>query len=335
MGRRRVVRRRDTKRDTYTRCQSARRIWYISRSQWGKSGQVDFAKPAEKRVIENPFRWELSGSRRKADALGLDHPRVDIESFKSKTGRKVFVGSAKPWVRTSLVMLSKNVVNDNFSAEELKHMKAIYIEGSSPPVSNAAGACSTINAGKEKHYLIFVKPSSMNEFVLTHELVHARRYGFNEHVWDMNREEKMTELETVARVSPNGLTGWAGGYYQFHPEVAKLLREGKVKEAQKLIIELRKKDRELIMKGKKRMRGKTIRKRVKELYSESEISKAHFSPAEKLDRYFIIEKDGVKQRMHIRFEKPVSDKQVYADIKKAYNPTAVWEIKDGKKVRVI
>jgi len=86
------------------------------------------------------------------------------------------------------------------------------------------------------------------------------------------------------------------------------------------------------------MKGKRLTKHIEELYDKSHISRAHFSPAEKLDRYFYIEEaDGDKLDLHLRYgpKKLPTNKMAYKELKEDYPGAKIWEYRNGKKVRVV
>ena len=103
-----------------------------------------------------------------------------------------------------------------------------------------------------------------------------------------------------------------------------------------------KEDRELLLgrKSGKGIKGKTLDRRVTECYSKSHIKKAHFSPAERLDNYYLIEtKDGRKFEVHIRTDpkpgkNPPPLSKIRRDLKQEYKGAKVYEYQDGKKVKI-
>ena len=105
--------------------------------------------------------------------------------------------------------------------------------------------------------------------------------------------------------------------------------------ARKLVKKLALEDKELIekhMKGKQ-AKGKKLREIINKIYPKTNISRAHFSLGEELDRYFLVESQRLQFQVHIRFEKPPNERQLKADLKKAYGEDIkVWEYQDGKVI---
>jgi len=320
------------KRVEYKGGKGPRQGWILARWRWGHAGAVDFGKQAQEGVTPpypttSDIYWSGHPKQAKSDLVGLDHPRKDTTSFKSKATKKVYVGATTDKTKRGLKNRAEQILRSNFTKHEINCMGSLYFEGSRPSSRNAAATCSSVRVTENgkitgRNHLITVKPThTNNEEVITHELVHARRHGTGEHTYDRDTEEKETELETVARVKDP--PSWGGGYYQY-------LRD-------KDSFEAKTKDRiGLTGRMSRNIKGKKALKKIREYYPQSEISKAHFSPAERVDRYFVIKVNGTTIDHHMHFEGKPTKNHVIQDLKADFGENIkVWEWKDGKKVRVV
>jgi len=316
-----------------------RRNWILSMWKLRRSGHIDFSKEAENKKIGKPlvdsYYWNRSDERRVKDLIFYDMPRDDVSYFKGRSNRKIYVGSGSS-VRRHIFRSSVNrIIKKNFTVDEEKAMGYLFFEGTKPSMRRAAGTCESIlgGIGKRKHIITVDKKYIDNEHVITHELVHARRNSMGERWLDRDRDEKETELETLARISQ--VADFKGGYYQYIPEVRELIMSRKdYTEALKKFKEID--SINLTGSLKKSLKSKKARERVKEYYSSSQIAKAHFSPAESLDRYFIIKSNGVTSKLHVRYKRNTPISTIREDIKKNYGVNAeAWEIRDGKKVKIL
>jgi len=288
------------------------------------------------------WSWEKDPRHRTSDILYLDMPRGDVVSFKSKAGRKVYVGSSIRARREALKAAAKNVLDSNFTVDEVRSMGGLYFEASCP-TRRAAATCEHVRLGGGRDAnIISVKRDYLdNEWVLTHELVHARRFGTGESLtcFDRNAEEKRTELETVARVKD--FENIHVGYYQYLARKpggwTVIIKGGKRRMTHPKVEEAIKKDRiGLTGSLNKSLKGKEAVERVKEYYPKSEIFKVHFSEPEKLDRYFLVKVGGMEINLHVRYDEPVTLDQIREDMRRAYGPDAeVWEYIEGKKKRIL
>ena len=301
---------------------------------WGSGhrGKMDFFKKSSKVVppnIGNIEHWKKSKAfGRKYDITGFDQPRKDIGKTKIHN-RLVFVGGK---YRKKVKPFVKKTISSNFTASELKEIKNLYIETAGGVekkwVGQHEGICYP--NGKKASVISIKKDYHDSEDTLTHELVHAHRFATGRKVLDRNRDEKETDLETVARLNYSGLQNKRAGYYWYIPEVKG--NDEKHKKAQY-------KDRiGLTGSIKKKLKGKRAIKKIKEYYPKSEIRKAHFSPAENLDRYFLVKlPNGTKIEVHQRYTK---GKENLTEIKKSFRKKygagiEAWEYRNGKKVRII
>lgn len=320
--------------------------------QWkaGHSGDTDMSFTHKKRA-ESPFpEYEPIVSNR--DVYSLDHPKSNLPSFKGPTDRKIYVGGGNKTQRKRLLAVSKSSVNNNFTKEEVMEMGPMLIRKKEPKgLRSWAGCCTHKRSSRHPQHKTgrMITPHIIDisgrwiddKSVMVHELEHARRYnmGFRR---DSDREEKETELATMARLDSLNQLGSDCGYYQYIPEVKQLLNKRKDSEAKALMKKYRTEDRELML-GRKTgpgIKGKTLDRKLRENYNKSHISRAHFSPAERLDNYYYIEtKDGEKLELHIRThpklgENPPPVKEIRKGVKKEHPGAKVYEIQDGKRVRV-
>jgi len=300
------------------------------RQMWtgGHRGRIDFFKQASKVIPysgTDALNWFDSKIKGGVDIEGFDQPRNDIDKLKLR-GRMVCVGGK---YRKQIESNVRKVLTSNFTRQELSQIKNLYIE-TSEPLANAqwAGQCQTIrlyNDEKLGSIITIGKKWINNEHVLTHELVHAHRFATGRNYpYDINKDEKETELEAIARLTPQAIHSGICGYYTFLPK--------------SLSAQL--KDRKCLTGSeKKKLKGKRAIKKVKECYPKSEIRKVHFSPAENVDRYFLVKlPDGTKIEIHQRY--PKGKRGNLREIKKAFKKKygkeiKAWEYRNGKKVRII
>ena len=297
----------------------------------GHKGSVDRAKRARNVEFFGSFTPGIyPGSSNKLDFDKLDMPIQDIHVFKDKTGKNVYVGGSDKKRRNTLTNTVKNIMVHSFAASELKKM-SLYFDASHPSSANAAGECQTFtfNRGEKhekKHSIIRVAKGREQEDTLMHEMVHARRHAMGDHVRDIDREEKETELESVIRMQFPARK--VTGYYQFHPDGLDDNKRRNMIVADRILA---------TGSEKKSLKGKRAVKRTQEIYNKSFISTVHFSPAEDVDGYFEIRlPDGIMVDLHVRYTKRPSLTQIKKDLKKRYgtNITA-WEYRDGKRVQII
>lgn len=322
----------------------ARRAWIIGKWHWGRRGSIDWAKAAMRRIPaeKNPIAATMQvmkGISPLQDIHGYEHPRVDILPVKTKAGTTFHVGSNRVKVREQLQRWLKRVLDMNFTREEIKALKGVYVEARKA-LPYAAGTCEAYPTRHGKRFIITVdpkyapKPAEL-EFILTHELVHARRNAAGESVMDRDRNEKETELETVARVSKQALKALVG-YYQHVPKQVQGM------DLEEWMEHAKSHDRLLVTGGlkngglEKQLKGKRLLKRLKEVYDQSLISEAHFSPGEELDRYFKVKVGKVQLNLHVRFQRAVSLRELRKMLRERYGPQAtVWEYKDGRKTLIL
>jgi len=315
------------------------------RKQWerGHSGDTDmsFVNMSQEEYYE--FRHLYAPFNSIKDIKSYDIPRSDLLFFYGPTDRKIYIAKGNKDTRKILKTEARTQVFNNFTIKEVMEMGPLYLQVGGES-RGSAGSCRHVRSIPHKTHItgqirtphmIYIKGKYIQDpSVLTHELIHAKRFGMKDYVRDQDREETETELETMCRLSPTEFKkrGLAGYYYRI-PEIKKLIREN-YSVAIRRMKEMQKKDRKLIIGGNYRLKGKLLTERINRLFPKSHISKAKFSLGEKLDRYFLIKKGTLKEYLHIGYIKPVDDRTVYADLRKQYPSAQIYEIKDGKEVRI-
>lgn len=341
-----------------------RQTWAIRMWQWGHKGSVDMPRRA-KRVAtvkdlekqmdtsdawRHMLRWEVNPQQRTIDVYPLDYPRHDIDAFKAKTGRKVYLGSADKRTMQELRANTGFIFLENFTGPEIKQMGGVFIDAKSPG-GNAAGQCAKIEGAKgSTANMVRIKKKYIgDEWIVTHELEHAKQFGglapgrYSSYYLDRNKDETMTELATTARVHNFRGREFEGGYYIYVPSVRQALlnwRTGKGTRREYIDALRKAQDMDRIgMTGSmdRTLRGKALETRLKEYYPESQVGKAHFSPAEFLDRYYQVNVGKMKIVVHRRYGESVRNQsQVKRDFRKEYGPDVkVFEWMDGKRVRIL
>lgn len=248
-----------------------------------------------------------------------DTPRPDIKGMKNKGGKLVRVGSSKKGYHKDFKEQVLPIIDRNFSKQELRDMNLYFEYPAGTAKSRWAGQCShqTSRSGKKYAVISLRDQYRHDEEVVTHELVHARRYAKGEELRDKDRNEAETDLETAGRVSPGYFDKIACGYYQ------KIKRDPGITDCQ-----LRTEDRVLLTGSKGRaMKGKKLVKAVKERYPKSNIARfggggdrkpgacavnGCIPPAlEWRDRYFTIRlPDGGTVEHHVQFVQKATLAQV-------------------------
>lgn len=227
----------------------------------------------------------------------------------------------------------KDILESNFTSKELNEIDNLYIETNPLQMSkNCSGTCEELDFGKGIKGSIIripkVKQGNIQggEDTLTHETIHALRFTTNRNIRDNNRNEKETQLESLSRISFNGLQKMTTGYYDYIPEL-------KTVDERFIAID---DDRVLLNKTlKRKQKGKYALRTVNKNYRRSQLSKARFSPGENIDRYFFVKTStGLMVKVHKRYKvgKVATVTELKMQFGKRYGPNAtVWEWHDGKK----
>ena len=146
-------------------------------------------------------------------------PRNDIREINTHDITIFIGGDSKEDIDRIERILERSL--DHFTENEIKDMKNLYIE-SSGIISQEPGYAdyALIDTYKNKNIkgsAILVDENATDderlEVVLVHELVHALRWGRNKRSPSDQKEEKMTELETIARSDIRDFDSSDIGYY--------------------------------------------------------------------------------------------------------------------------
>lgn len=315
------------------------------RTQWefGHAGDTDMSFiHSRQKIYDRLDRYTGFGPQE--DTTSKDMPRKDMLSFIGPTDRKIYIGGGNKNTRKELLLLSKYRLENYFTVSEVKEMGPLYIQAGGHR-SGTGGVCSHLISVKHRTHItgqirtphiICINPKFIDDSAIgTHELIHAKRYGTRDYVNDADREEKETDLETICRISPSDMEKRSGhGYYQFIPDVRKEYRKD-FHAGRELQNKYELEDRKLIIGKKAGMKGRALTQRINKLYPKTHISRTHFSPAEKLDRFFIIKSGGLTIKEHVRYVEATSLEAIKTDYRKTYPDLKMWEIRDGKEVQII
>jgi len=286
------------------------------------ANMIDYGKKAKIIVpdTQDAFTdWYYKGGHKKYDFEGKDHPIPQAKKVANTHYKYATASGARN--AGIIAKRAEKILLNNFTRKEIRQMGKIIF--SVRPILKSEDAAGMIAYRRETNTSVITIDDSYvdDEDIYTHELVHARLYGTNTEPKDRDTHEKMTELETVGRTSDPGKK--RAGYYQYIKNVDK-------KDAIKH-------DRILLTGSMlKSRKGDRFVADVRKKYNESMIKDAHFSPAEKLDRYYqVILPDGEKISIHQR-GKPnakVSISKIIQNFKKRYGKDIkVYEWRDGKRV---
>ncbi|MFA6258258.1 MAG: hypothetical protein WCX79_01000 [Candidatus Paceibacterota bacterium] len=148
----------------------------------------------------------------------------------TKSGTTIFVEGENEARRRRALQYFLKVYNNDFSTnEQKKNGNLVYRLTSKIVKRGFASASYAIPNQKEikKYHIVgrkifilsFTDQSSKMESVITHELVHTRKYANNK-FGNISHNERKIDFETVGRISKEGLkqdintkTPWTGTYY--------------------------------------------------------------------------------------------------------------------------
>lgn len=313
--------------------------WFLNRSEAG-ARRVDFDKRAENVVepkvsfVSTGVDWEKNPDEySKKDVVGYDMPRKDIYSNKLH-GKKWFYG------QKYLKKPVKDIIGEHFTHDETSGMDVLF------RTKNFKGDCAGTHSfyhypktDKVSHEISIDRNSYKNESarkrILIHEFIHALRTKEGRRTRDRDKEEKKTNLEEIARAPVNSLD-WKGGYYKHIPESKRKGKKGWLSVEQ--MIKSDKSGLVEVAGGKETsLKGKKAKKATKKFFDDSFISKAHFSPAENVDRYFLIKlPNGVTVEEHRFYPTGSNNAKIKNSLKGKYGSNIeVWEWRDGKKVKIM
>ncbi len=274
---------------------------------------------------------------------GLDPE--DITLLRSVDGTHIFTGVASPYtsdIHRKLDYICNRVVDESFTPSELGTLGSIGIF--CVPELRFLGAPyeGFIHSDFPDGIMIAVNVDNIIPGTIIHELIHGLRRIRGVDPRDFDAEEKQTELEEVARIKniyndSNWSTG--SGYYQFIDSVADAWGDSDevTTEVLDAIMKAVEHDRVLLTGSiDKNLIGEAAVTRTAQKYPESMIASAWFSPGERVDRYFVVQRPGMREaHVHLRFDDPPDESKVMSGLTKLYGSDAeIWEWKDGVKVRI-
>ena len=239
--------------------------------------------------------------------------------------------------RKSYAPFIKDTLESNFTSGEIHKMKNIYIETNPKNFDkDCSGTSESLDFGKGVKGSIILIPKRKQgnveggEDTLTHETIHALRFSTNRYIKDVNREEKETQLESLSRISYDGFQQATTGYYTFVPKLDTIAERFDAMDSDRILLN------NTLQRTRK---GKWAIKTVNKKYKKTQLSKAHFSPGENIDRYFLVKlESGTIIRVHKRYKigKYVNMLQLKDQFKARYGSNAiVWEWQNGKKIKII
>lgn len=291
--------------------------WITYLWEGGRSARTDVAKRAKTLYMRDQYS-EWLPQKNTSDIENLDVPRDNILPV-NVYGKTIWFGATQVQTAKKTAKLGSRVLASNFSSSEIRNMRNVYVDLGGTNNQRFAGMTCFFHQGiavlVQKGYL---QDAGRFESVLTHEFIHVRRSFSNERVLDKDEEEKKTELERIARVK-NPLKGITG-YYQYASSPSESI----------------KKDRTGITGGlNRKIKGAVAVRKTKEYYPKSEIRKVHFSPPEKIDRYFDVSAPTGHYSIHIWYPKAPDNRKVNYDLKSIFgNEARIYEWSDGKRVRL-
>ena len=211
--------------------------------------------------------------------------RADIDKIQIHN-TKIHIGGK---YRRSYAPYVKRTLESNFTAQEINEIGNLYVETDPKDLGKDVGGSNEHFdiQGKAKASIIRIlshmqgnhKDVEGAEDALTHENIHALRNVMGRWVEDIDKEESETQLESIARISKNGMDNITTGYYDHIPGLET------AEERFKAIDD----DRILLNRTYERKRkGDDAIQKVKEKYPQSNISRVQLeeSDAENIDRYF-------------------------------------------------
>lgn len=166
----------------------------------------------------------------------IENAGKDELVFRTRAGNELVIwGKGSDAARTRIGRAVLDDLNRNFTLDEIAAMSVIVNADPMRYDGYARHGTYTSDSGRKSRkvviefgddaYASLSRPQG--EFVITHELVHARRYFQGQRVSSVN-EEYSTELETVGRVSLPCLERTVSGYYYNHPKIRHLPQKERV-----------------------------------------------------------------------------------------------------------
>jgi len=214
-----------------------------------------------------------------------DRPDIDKIQIHNK---KVHIGGKH---KRSYAPYVKRILESNFTPHEINAIGNLYIETNPKHMGEGVGGANEQFdiEGKAKASIIRIplhmqgnhKDVAGAEDTLTHENIHALRNAMGRYVEDIDRDESETQLESIARISKDGMDNMNIGYYSSIPDLTREQGCKAIDEDRILLNE----------KYERKRKGDDAIYTVKEKYPQSNISKVKIEggDAEDIDRYFLIE----------------------------------------------
>lgn len=327
------------------RATKQREDWVTTMYDFGAPGVADYSH--RHNVVVAPSPDTVSGGKlkylpREFDVHGYDHPRKDIRAYKTKVGDHVRVGGESQEKIRFFGGYGVPIINRSFDEGEIDRLNVYYEYPSSRVRGGTMGTTDNwISDTGIKHSIIDINPRYIkDEPTILHETIHAMRFRDGIEGKDVDEDEALTELETVARVSRKGLFQMrhALGYYSWMTNGFEKMKEDRILLTGSL-------DRSLT--------GETARRRVLEVFPRTHLARLKIGQIsdrkkkkrmvesridevapEWLDRYFkIVLKTGSVVNRHMRFKKPVPLASIVGKMKARYGSDLyqVFEYDDGVK----
>jgi len=200
-----------------------RRMWYTAMIQRGKEGKIDNRSRAKKVYPLNQQTYELWQKdpkfRKLYDVEDLDTPLKDVKEIKIH-GVSIYVGGRTKACRDDTEKLVKDVLKNNFTADEVRSLNNLYIEKVPYRIEQDARHSADTLSNRKRANIIELNEGKNSEETLTHELVHAVRWmkglDARKGATATPSEEKKAELETIGRISEKAFKSDKDqGYYSF------------------------------------------------------------------------------------------------------------------------
>jgi hypothetical protein len=330
---------------------AGREDWIVSMYDFGHRGIWDYGERNNKIVAptsETVKDGKLKVLPSEYDVVGYDHPRPDIRGYKTKANDLIRVGNDSQSNIHLFGGYGIPLINRSFSEPEISRLEAYYEYPSSRLTGGTMGTTDNwISDSGLKHSIIDVNRKYMkDEPTIVHETIHAMRFRDGLEEKDVDTDEAMVELETIARVSRKGLFQMrnALGYYSY-------LTNG---------FEKMKQDRVLLTGSlDKNLTGEEAKRRVREVFHKTNIARLKIGQMndrrkkkkaarivsqykdvmapEWISRSFeIVLKDGRRVSRSMSFERRAPLADIVSQIKKDFagELRKISEWRDGKRYLV-
>jgi hypothetical protein len=325
--------------------------WVTNLYHWGRRGRADYAERADNVVKPKPSMFtttEYGGRRLKTlpddhDVDGEDMPRHDVKRVPTRSGNSVLVGSSSSGAAERFKRSQIPNLQRAFTDDEQRRLEVYYEYPDTRMAKHDLGECFYLKSPTDntRYSVINIAPTQLDdEATVVHETLHSLREQRGPRIRDVDSDEAEVELETLARVSYDGLMKMQKnlGYYAFLDNGWQALQE----------------DRVLLTGGlKKSLQGEAARKRVRAVFAKTNMSKLKIgssgskrssgrcsckkapSVPEWLDRFFEVDLPGrpsVQVHLNQKQNKPL--RSIVSSLRKKFGTFRLYEWRDGKKVRV-